>query len=62
MRVIREDRNVFLVGALVGVLGGLVLGSVATAGVGDKLRDLVLRLAARLFGDQENIRFELLGQ
>lgn len=60
--MIREDRNVFLVGALVGVLGGLVLGSVATAGVGDKLRDLVLRLAARLFGDQENIRFELLGQ
>jgi hypothetical protein len=62
VRAIREDRNVFLVGALVGVLGGLVLGSVATAGVGDKLRDLVLRLAARLFGDQENIRFELLGQ
>lgn len=62
MRAIRDDRNVFLVGALVGVLGGLVLGSVATVGIGDKVRDLTLRLAARLFGDQENIRFELLGQ
>ncbi len=55
-------RNVFLLGALVGVLGGLVLGSVATIELEDRVRALVRKLARRLSDSQQRVRFELLGQ
>ncbi len=62
MRTNRDDRGVFLLGALIGVLGGFIVGSVATAGIGDRVADLTRRLTNRLFDEQEAIRFELLGQ
>ncbi len=52
----------FLIGALVGVIGGVVLGSVATLGIGDKVGQLSRNLLGRLFDDGETIHFELLGQ
>lgn len=58
----RGGRGLFLVGALVGVIGGIVLGSVATLGIGDKVGQLSRNLLGRLFDDGETIHFELLGQ
>lgn len=57
-----HERNLFLVGALVGVLGGFIVGSVATIELEDKVRKLVHAQIARLFGRQQTIRWELLGQ
>ncbi len=57
-----EDRNVFLLGALLGAFGGIILGSAATVGLGDRVGALVRHLFDRMFNEQESIRFELLGQ
>lgn len=58
----KGGRNLFLLGALVGVLGGLVVGSVATIELEDRIRVLTRRLIQRLSDSQQRVRFELLGQ
>lgn len=57
-----ESRNVFLLGALVGMCGGIIVGSAATVGLGDRIGALTRQLVDRLLKDQDSIRFELLGQ
>jgi len=53
---------VFLIGALIGVIGGIALGSAATLSIGDKVSQLSRHLLDRLFDEGETIHFELLGQ
>lgn len=62
MKGTRGGREVFWIGALVGLLGGVIVGSVAMLGVGDKIVPLLRALYRRWFGDGERIRFDLLGQ
>ena len=57
-----RGRNLFLIGALIGVLSGVILRTVATVGIGDKVAELAHRLIRKLFGRQQSVRFELLGQ
>lgn len=56
------SRNLFLLGALVGVLSGVVLGSVATIELGDKVASLFRHLARKISDRKQSVRFELLGQ
>lgn len=58
----RGRRSIFLLGALVGVLGGLILGSVATIELEDRVRKLARRMFQRLSDSRQRVRFELLGQ
>jgi len=58
----RGGRGVFLIGALIGVIGGIALGSAATLSIGDKVSQLSRHLLDRLFDEGETIHFELLGQ
>ena len=62
MRAKRDGREVFMLGAFVGVLGGVIVGSIAAWGVGDRVGELLRRLGDKLFDEKESIRFELLGQ
>ncbi len=62
MKPSTESRNVFLLGALVGICGGIILGSAATVGLGDRVGAMARQLVDRLLKDQDSIRFELLGQ
>lgn len=58
----RGGRQLFMLGALVGALGGFIAASIAAWGVGDRAGELLRRIGERLFDEQESIRFELLGQ
>ena len=62
MRTETHRKNLFLLGALVGVLGGLIVGSVATLELEDKIRKLTRALVAKVFNRQQTVRWELLGQ
>ena len=60
----RKDngRNIFLLGALIGVLGGVLLGTLATVELGDKVGNLAEALARKVWRRRPRVRFELLGQ
>lgn len=55
-------RNLFLLGALIGVLSGVVLGSIATVELGDKISALFRGIFRKIFDHKDSVRFELLGQ
>ncbi len=57
-----DGRNLFLLGALIGVLSGVILGSVATIELGDRISGLVRQLVRKISDRQRSVRFELLGQ
>lgn len=55
-------RRFFGVGLGIGVLLGLLFGSILVARVGDEAAESVRSLTNRLFGRRDNIRFEALLQ
>ncbi|ACZ42660.1 hypothetical protein Tter_1754 [Thermobaculum terrenum ATCC BAA-798] len=55
-------RNLFIFGAVIGAIGGLVLGSIATYELGDYVTQLVRRLFRAITRKQEQVRFDLLSQ
>ncbi len=56
------ERNLFLIGALVGIVSGVLVGTVATGGIGEQLVRLVNTVSNRLLGREQSVHFELLGQ
>lgn len=56
------SRHLFVIGAVVGMLGGLILGSVATMELEDHIRKLLRRASRKLSNGQHSVRWELLGQ
>ncbi len=54
--------QVFGAGVSVGMLAGIVLGSLVTLWLGDAAVDLAHRLIDRLSGRQDHVNFELLLQ
>ncbi len=56
------ERNLFLIGALVGMASGVLVATVATVGIGDQFMRLVNIVSNRLLGREQSVHFELLGQ
>ncbi len=57
-----ERPQVFGAGVSVGVLAGIMIGSVVTFWLGDMAVDLVHRAIGRLSGRRDRVNFELLLQ
>jgi hypothetical protein len=54
--------QIFGAGVSVGVLAGILIGSLVTLWLGDSAVDLAHRMIDRLSGNHDQIRFELLQQ
>lgn len=57
-----ERPHVFGAGVSLGMLAGLVLGSLVTLWLGDAAVDLAHRIIDRMSGNRERLNFELLEQ
>ena len=55
-------RHLFVLGAALGMLSGVVLGTVATVELGARVIALMNRVSRKVLGDDAAVHFELLEQ
>jgi hypothetical protein len=56
------EPNYLLIGLVLGTLAGFLVGAVVMLQIGQQTSSAVQNLRARLLGDNDRVRFELLSQ